>query len=286
MGQSTLDVRDGTFIFYHYRPSIVAAVIFIALFIITTSVHIFQAAKKRTLYFIPLIVGGVFEFVGYIGRAMAHSNQSSMNIYILQTILLLVAPALFAASIYMVLGRLIVFTHAEAMSPIRANWMTKIFVCGDVLSFLVQAGGGGLSANASSQKLGKNLIVIGLFLQIVFFGLFLVCGIIFQVRLVRTPTTYSVQTNWTKYLYTLYASGTLILIRSLFRIIEFTGGLNGPIMTHEIFIYIFDAVLMVGVMILFNVIHPGAIIGRKLDSEGIRLNEAGTSVEELSYGRK
>jgi hypothetical protein len=72
---------------------------------------------------------------------VAHYHQQSLNIYIVQVLLLLVAPALFAASIYMVLGRLITFTGAEAMSPIRVRWLTKIFVCGDVFSFLVQSGG-------------------------------------------------------------------------------------------------------------------------------------------------
>ena len=59
----------------------------------------------------------------------------------MQTLLLLVAPALFTASIYMVLGRLILLTDGEAFAPIRARWLTKIFVCGDTLSFLVQGGG-------------------------------------------------------------------------------------------------------------------------------------------------
>jgi len=62
----------------------------------------------------------------------------------MQTILLLVAPALFAASIYMILGRLIIFTDGESMAPIRARWLTKIFVGGDLVSFLTQAGGNSL----------------------------------------------------------------------------------------------------------------------------------------------
>ena len=59
----------------------------------------------------------------------------------MQSLLLLVAPALFAASIYMVLGRIILLTDGEKNSLIRQKWLTKIFVAGDVLSFLVQSGG-------------------------------------------------------------------------------------------------------------------------------------------------
>lgn len=63
----------------------------------------------------------------------------------MQTLTLLVAPALFAASIYMVLGRLVLATRGESLAPIRASRLTKIFVCGDVVAFLVQAGGTCLS---------------------------------------------------------------------------------------------------------------------------------------------
>jgi hypothetical protein len=55
---------------------------------------------------------------------------------------LLLAPAFFAASIYMVLGRLILLVDGEAHSIIRAKWLTKVFVLGDVVSFLTQSAGG------------------------------------------------------------------------------------------------------------------------------------------------
>ena len=59
----------------------------------------------------------------------------------MQTLLILVAPALFAASIYMVLGRIILLVDGEQHSLIRKRWLTKIFVTGDVLSFLMQGAG-------------------------------------------------------------------------------------------------------------------------------------------------
>lgn len=41
----------------------------------------------------------------------------------------------------MELGRIMIVTGGEHLSPIRRSWLTKIFVVGDVTSFLVQAGG-------------------------------------------------------------------------------------------------------------------------------------------------
>ncbi len=59
----------------------------------------------------------------------------------MQTLLILLGPALLAASIYMILGRMIRLLGAEEYALIRTNWMTKIFVTGDVISFLAQGAG-------------------------------------------------------------------------------------------------------------------------------------------------
>lgn len=51
------------YLLYHYNPSKIAAAIFIVLFAITTSIHIFQLVRKRTWYFIPFIIGGICKSI-------------------------------------------------------------------------------------------------------------------------------------------------------------------------------------------------------------------------------
>lgn len=41
----------------------------------------------------------------------------------------------------MVLARIITFVNAADLSIIPVKWLTKVFVSGDVLSFLLQAAG-------------------------------------------------------------------------------------------------------------------------------------------------
>ena len=148
------------------------------------------------------------ETIGYIGRIIAHSNQNSIGIFILQTVLLLIAPALFAASIYMVLGRLMIFVDGAHLSLIRPSRLTKIFVIGDVLSFLIQSGGGSMMSNAAHVKLGQHVILFGLVFQILFFGLFIVTSVLFHYRIHVSPTPASLTTSppWTPYIYVLYFS--------------------------------------------------------------------------------
>lgn len=78
--------------------------------------------------------------MGYIGRYLSYQQAPDYTLgpYIQQTLLLLVAPALFAGSIYMQLKRIIITIQAEQHSPVRVRWLTKLFVTGDILSFFAQ----------------------------------------------------------------------------------------------------------------------------------------------------
>lgn len=79
----------------------------------------------------------------------------------MQSVLLLVAPALFAASIYMELGRIVLMVDGERSLFIRRTWLTKLFVAGDVLSFLMQSSG-----ESSERTLSHRCIVADQNLQV------------------------------------------------------------------------------------------------------------------------
>jgi hypothetical protein len=139
---------------------------------------------------------------------------------------------------------------------------------------------------ANTMATGKRLVVIGLFLQIVFFGVFVITGGIFHHRIVQSPTPASTVNSWQKYMFTLYTASVLILIRSIFRVFEFSGGNDGVLMRSEVFLYIFDSVLMLGVMVSFNVVHPGSIIGRKSADGVVELSDTTDVMDGYASDRK
>ncbi|KAL4878280.1 RTA1 like protein-domain-containing protein [Aspergillus karnatakaensis] len=247
---------------YYYDPSMAAAAIFIVVFGIVTGLHTYQMFRTRTWFFIPMVLGGYFEFIGCIGRAISSSETPDWTLgpYIMQSVLMLVAPALFAASIYMYLGRIIMLVRGEKFSVIRVGWMTKIFVAGDILSFLMQASGAGILVT-DNQDMGENIIVGGLFVQIAFFGFFVICSFIFQRRISGNATALgnASTTPWLKHLWALYGSSALILVRSIFRVVEYLQGYDGYLLRNEAFIYVLDALLMWFVLVIFVVIHPSEV---------------------------
>ncbi|KAG7285716.1 hypothetical protein NEMBOFW57_008010 [Staphylotrichum longicolle] len=281
---------EGGFKLYRYDPSLAANIVFIVLFAAATAGHIFLLVRKKVWYFIPFVLGCTFETIGYVGRAIAakEAPDFSLSVYILQTLLILLGPALLAASIYMILARLIRLLGAEEYALVRTTWMTKIFVTGDVISFLAQGAGGGLLAKAKTkddQKLGESVILGGLGIQILFFGFFIITTVTFHRRMNNNPTarSYSVTGPWRQHILALYASSALIMIRSVFRMIEFGMGNDSVLMENEGYLLGLDGALMLIVAVLFLWSHPSRALRGYKETEVLTSLESGRNTAESSY---
>lgn len=205
---------------------------------------------------------GVVETFGYVFRAVGRYNTDVLSVFIVQGVTILVAPALFAASIYMTLGRLIQSIGAERHSLIRVNWLTKAFVICDVFSFIVQSSGGSLLAIEDfDPATAEGIVLAGLFIQIVAFGLFAVVAALFHRRVLRDPTPASKdpKSPWVRIMWMLYAVSALIMVRSIFRVIEYILGTGSYLLTNEWPLYVFDAALMFLTVVVFGWWYPGQL---------------------------
>ncbi|KGO70835.1 RTA-like protein [Penicillium expansum] len=251
----------GGYYLWKYLPSIPAAVIFLVLFAAATTFHFWKLHRTKAWLCLAFSIGGLFEVIGYAARVAAHNSTDSVIVFAIQNVFLLLGPTLFAASVYMTLARIICSVHAEKHSLVRIKWLTKIFVMGDVVSFLVQGGASGLMATGNNQKMGSNIVVAGLVIQVIMFGLFIVTSIVFEVRMRRSPPAeaFDEGINWMRHLRTLYAVSALILVRSIFRVVEYAAGNDGYPLTHEWMLYVFDSVLMIISMLIWGIWHPGTL---------------------------
>ncbi|KAJ9609818.1 hypothetical protein H2200_006147 [Cladophialophora chaetospira] len=286
------------FKFYHYDPSLAGACVLTIAFGVSTIWHLVLIAKHKTWYFIPLLIGGIFELIGYAARGISHGQAPHPTIapYVIQTLLILVAPALFAATIYMILGRIIVSVNGESYSLIKKRWLTKTFVTSDVISFLVQLGGGGLmaSSHASTAQTGSHIVLAGLIIQILLFGFFVAVAGVFHRRLLvrERALPHDLTLPWQKILYVLYLASVFIMIRSIVRVAEFVQGFEGSIIRHEVYLYVFDALPMLAVMGVLGVWYPGQYLGKVTkvssvdDGESAMAEDGELELERTSEGRK
>ncbi|KAJ7662268.1 RTA-like protein, partial [Mycena rosella] len=213
--------------------------------------------------------------LGFVLRIIFAGSPYSSGLYIIMDLLILLSPCAFLTTDYMLLARLVATFNAEISQTcllIRPSLIARIFVASDGTTFLLQATGGGLSSQntANSANLGKTITMIGLSLQLVSFALFTVLAV-FGLRLQsRFPAAWCPQSrsppfkvrgtdqvaDWRILYYTMCLTCIGILIRSTFRIAEFTGGYTGFIATHEGYFHLFDALPLWVAMSLYCLVWP------------------------------
>ncbi|OAG11398.1 putative RTA1 domain protein [Paraphaeosphaeria sporulosa] len=254
---------EADFDLYPYTPSASAGYAFVALFSLGGLVHLCMLIPLRAWFFIPFMLGCAGEAAGYYGRAWSHSNIRSGSPYLLQLMLILASAPLLAASIYMILGRLIRALDATHHAVLSPRWTTKIYVLIDIGSFVTQLMGTAMQASgdAAGAKTGNTIVVAGLGVQLVAFSVFILSVAVFHRRLVLEPTEISMEhKSWARYMWMLYAVSGLIVVRSIFRLAEFLEGAEGKLYTTEVFLYVFDASLMFAVVVISAAVHPGMLL--------------------------
>ncbi|KAI8239848.1 Protein RTM1 [Colletotrichum sp. SAR 10_99] len=157
--------EDGKVLFYPYIPSKAAGVIFLFLFAGISLYHIFLIRKFRTKYFIPMVLGGICDTFGHLGRAWAGSAPLSPKPFMLQLMLILVAPVFISATIYITLGRL---KESLLGHPRRKCSPTSIFILTDIVAFCTQIGGSlvQIIANPKIMEIGGHVVLGGLLFQL------------------------------------------------------------------------------------------------------------------------
>ena len=279
-------------IYFLYNPSKAAGWAFLVLFGVATLAHFILMFPFRSAFFIPLIIGGLSESAlapcqrpcmltsppvetfGYYGRAWANDEPDNISPWILQAMLIISAPPMIAASVYMALSRTIRALHARENALMSPRGMTPLFVTADIIAFLSQLAGVGLQAarggDGNVQSIGKKCVLAGLIFQLVLLAFFIVNIYVFHMRNNRNPTVLTDHPQlprWRRLMYILYFIGTAIFVRNLVRTVEYVQGPRGQVARVEWFVYVFDAALMFLAMVALFISHPGRLIkkAKRLD---------------------
>ncbi|KAF6519695.1 hypothetical protein HZS61_016112 [Fusarium oxysporum f. sp. conglutinans] len=163
-------------VYEFYQPSKILALVVCVVFAVLTLVHLWNIVRYRKWFCLTLVLGGLFETAGLAARIYSTDHLRDQGSYGTQTLLILLAPIFFSAAIYMFLGRIIRASDHPDLSIIRISWLSKFFVTGDVLCFVVQACGAGMLVNANDtadENSGENVVLAGLALQVIILVIFL-----------------------------------------------------------------------------------------------------------------
>lgn len=153
--------------------------------------------------------------------------------------------------------------------------------------------GGGIMASGtiSAMNTGENITIGGLAVQLVFFSVFIIASTIFHHRIRKNHASGSSSASpapkpyvgraatWETVMLGLYMASVLILIRSIFRLIEYAQGNDGYLISHEVFMYVFDAMFMFFTMVAMSIFHPSSVLSLPAKSGAVSWRSRSTSSE-------
>jgi hypothetical protein len=287
----------GVFVLYHYNPNQPANAVFASVMGFSLVAQIVMTFKYRSWWFGScFILGTVAEYIGYIARCMSYYDTTNLSKFLAQSIPLVFAPVFFMAGVYYIFALLIVIYGSKysLIKPMLCSW---IFIVGDVVSLFVQAGGGGLMAAGSNAQLGQNIALAGVVFQLVVMGIFVVLFtyFLYKIHFLRDQSNliFNEETELLRskkevkyYPFALLVVVALIAIRSVFRLVEFEQGNDGMVSQKEIWILMFDSLMIAISVLIFTFFHPGRVLGRDVTPKGItkrRSIEKGKQEFELQH---
>ncbi|KAI1979432.1 hypothetical protein LOZ53_000678 [Ophidiomyces ophidiicola] len=207
-----------------------------------------------------IIMASAWETLGFALRSYSTQNLRSLGPFVPSQLLIILSPLWLNAFVYMVLGRMIYFFLPEKKCfGITAKKLTLIFVLLDITAFLVQGSAASMLSgdNKKLVKIGIYLYIGGIAVQeffiLVFFGL----ALRFQYKMSFVDAIHPPSYPWRPLLYSVYAGLILITVRIIFRLCEYSQGVDTPLSKNEAAFYVLDAATMFIAVLLFNVIHPG-----------------------------
>ncbi|KAF4967932.1 hypothetical protein FSARC_4625 [Fusarium sarcochroum] len=256
---------------YFFDPSFAANLAFCVLFGLATLVHLIQAIlfKKAT------IMGAAWETIGFAFKTIGSHDQQNTTYVLLGQLFFLLAPLWINAFVYMAVARMVYFRMPDQkLLGIKAIRMTLLFVWLDIVLFIVQGAGGSMLSNTEDMKivrLGMKIYMAGVGLQLGVILIFISITAFFYHKLRQLEGRSMGRMKWL--IWTMLLVLVLIVIRIVYRLIEFGPGVNdhNTLLIHEEYPLGLDATPILIALVLLNVMHPGFVL-RGPDSEFPKLS--------------
>ncbi|THH26450.1 hypothetical protein EUX98_g7737 [Antrodiella citrinella] len=272
---SGLSAQADDFNPYGYVPTEWVCALFVALFALTTVLHIGQAWYSRLWFLLPTVcVAGLTEIIGWGGRLWSSKNPDLLDPFLMQIVTTIIAPTPLIAANFIILGEMI-RRLGHKYSRLSPMWYSILFVSADVISLVVQAVGGAKAATAAKNhtdaNAGGRIMLGGIVFQLACISVYMILAVEFIVRyLWDRPIRKMDVSKFESHVLTpkikmllagLAFSSTVIFIRSVYRTIELSDGWTGRIIATQVYFNVLDGGMITLAFYCINIFHPGWLLG-------------------------
>ncbi|KAF7349456.1 hypothetical protein MSAN_01735700 [Mycena sanguinolenta] len=166
-------------------------------------------------------------------------------------------PTPLAAANFIVLGRIIDLS-SPGYSRVSPKLYMILFLCGDLISLVIQAIGGGMAATGVNQMKdptpGGNIMLGGIVFQM---G---PIDISYNILLRHLKTQIPLSPKIRFLVCALGFDTTCLFIRAVYRVIELSDGWSGRIIETQVYFDVLDGAMITLAMFTLNIAHPGVFL--------------------------
>ncbi|KAK9762679.1 hypothetical protein K7432_011359 [Basidiobolus ranarum] len=254
---------------YRYDPNIPLAIVALVIFAILTVIVSYQSYRYKTRYMYGVASGAAGEAIGFAIRIWSGqpANDGIIASFAASTVFLLLPPIVIALGSYLAVANIILRSNYRTKF-IQPAVIEKAFLSIDIICFGVQAMGGGMMAIQSVASIGSNIALVGLSLALASLITFSIMTFYvqrtpeFTFRLLRDDQKGA--TDWRILYWPIWINIAALLIRSVYRIAEFAQGYQGYLISHEVYFYVFDSLMMLIAILAYIIIPPGRYLRPEL----------------------
>ncbi|KAI8957421.1 RTA1 like protein-domain-containing protein [Daldinia sp. FL1419] len=242
--------------FWIYAPNRAAAIIFTVAFFISAAIHFWQCYRNKFFRVTGLFVAaGLLYVIGFAFRVNgAFGNWDQLGPFVVSVALIYVSPPLLSLVNYEILAR--VFYYVPYFSPMEPSTVLSTFAFLSIIIECINGVASSFIANPKSDpETGTSLMWAALALQLAIIMFFVVLAGSFHRRCVRAGIAGAEGIR--RPLTTLYVSMGLILMRTIYRAVEHS---VEAVANTEWPFYVFEALLMLVNMLMWNVFHPSRFL--------------------------
>jgi hypothetical protein len=286
---------------YIYEPSRALAVLGATLTVLISVYSLLQFLRHKSWFFWTAIIAILMLDLGFLARLASAYNPQAENPFLVSWLMILLAPSFLAAACYTAFSRVVWYSCPTSALNFRTLWcwpsyITPTFVIFDLFSFVIQLVGAsqisrqydvdteGHRTIATSERRalpGRVLLLSGLVLQMLCFVSFSVISMrYFYISRHWDQHDLGDLKLWRKLGYTINLSSVVIALRAVYRTMEIPHDRNYGLrylQSHEWCFWVFDALPIFCVLVVFAVWHPGRYLPRSFTR--VKLDK-GQAVEE------
>ncbi|KAG0216414.1 hypothetical protein BGX28_002884 [Mortierella sp. GBA30] len=271
-----------------YQPNVPGNVIIGILYAILGISFTYYIVRHKNKWALCLPIGAFASSLGFFLRLALDPHDLKIPLFVIQNILIIATPSAFLAFNYMLYGRLITaidpqFGNDKSQSRMEKSPYSFIpprivgrtFIWSDIITFLIQVTAGSMLGNAGDKNpslanVGDKLYLAGVCAQGASYCLFTALLSVALMRLIaeRRRTEHGqpnrgwmgLDRNTAMIVGALYMSSLFIIIRSVYRIVEFVEGHNGKLISEEVFMFVLDAVPLVLAIGIWAIVWPTVLL--------------------------